>query len=77
MEAVTGELVLFYRQVRWYLECCTQLWAPQYRTAVGILDQVQQRAVEMIKPLELVVREAEASLEIPESQRVQPLSSLL
>lgn len=42
-----------------------------------ILDRVQQRAVEMIKPLELVVREAEASLEIPETQWVQSWSSLL
>jgi len=37
--------------VRPYLESCVQLWSPQYKTDMDLLEQVQ-RAAKMIRELE-------------------------
>ena len=38
--------------VRHYLEYCVEVWGPQYRKDVVLLESVQWRATEMIRGLE-------------------------
>ncbi|KFW07145.1 hypothetical protein N327_06098, partial [Fulmarus glacialis] len=38
--------------VRPHLECCLQLWSPQHRTDMGLLERAQRRATKMIRGME-------------------------
>jgi len=38
--------------VKTHLECCVQVWSPQHRTAMDLLEWVQRRGTKMIRGLE-------------------------
>ena len=45
-------LPLYSAVVGPHMECCIQMWSPQYRSDIDLLECIQRRATKMIQGME-------------------------